>query len=1092
MSIKTASERYVKLTPIEHVLLRPDTYIGSIQTENRQMFVATDYDKLNDIKIEYKPINYNPGFIKIFDEVIVNASDQSIRTSGVSYIKIIIDDQFISVENDGPGIPVVMHDEHKIYIPELIFANLLSGENLDDSEERFVGGRNGIGVKCTNIFSKKFIIETADGNKVYYQECSDNLSKINKPKIRKSTKNFVKVTYYPDYEKFGLSGMTEDLKSVLIKRVLDISAYNPTLKVFLNNRKISINTFRDYMKLYINNNGDNLYYDKINDNWEIGVMKSPVDEFKQVSMVNGISTNIGGTHVNLVSNQIVNNIKENLTKSNKGLNIKPNDIKNRLLIFVNCKISNPVFDNQTKENLTSKINIRDFNINDNLIKRLSKDEMLSDLIELSLLKEKIELGKELNKTTSKRIRIDKLLDANKAGTSESDKCSIFLTEGDSAKSFVVTGFSQIGRDYYGAFPLKGKPLNVRDVSTAKIKENDEIKNIIQILGLEFGKKYKNTKGLRYGKVIITADSDNDGYHIKGLLINLFHIFWPELIKMDFLYEFITPILKVTKSNKDKFFYKLSDYEKWLSENGQVGGYSVKYYKGLGTSEPYNIKMFFKNIDKHLIKFNYSEPEKTEDIIDLAFRKKREDDRKNWLLDYKPNSLIDKFTHKTTYLSFMNNEFIEFSMADNIRSIPCIMDGLKPSQRKILYTLFKTDNNGELNVGELFGMVKSKSNYHHGPQALEQGIIGMAQDFIGSNNISLLEPIGGFGTRLSGGADCSAPRYINTRLRNITKNIFIQVDNNIIGHKNEDGKLVEPNYYIPIIPVILLNGTEGIGTGWSTFIPKFNINDLVLYLENKLNNKRKNIEFHPYYNGFKGDITKDNNEYISRGVINRINSTTLNITELPIGVWNDNYYHLLDKLIDDKIIKTYYKNCTDTDVNITVKIQKEILDEFTDDDLINIFKLTSKIRTGNMHLFDKWGKIKKYEDQYQIIDEFYDNRLSYYDMRKNFLINKLTEKKLYISNLIKFINLIVDKKITINNKPISEIVKSLEGYNISKIDDSFDYLLNISLVKLTKDNLDKLNNERVMILSDLEKTINTPIEKMWIDDLNELKKQIKKL
>lgn len=586
----------------------------------------------------------------------------------------------------------------------------------------------------------------------------------------------------------------------------------------------------------------------------------------------------------------------------------------------------------------------------------------------------------------------------------------------------------------------------------------------------------------------------DGYHIKGLLINLFEHFWPELLKIDFLYEFITPILKVTKNNKDKFFYKLSDYNKWLFENNNGIGYKVKYYKGLGTSEPSNIKLFFKNIDKHLIKFNYNEEDKTKDIIDLAFRKKRENDRKEWLLNYKPDNIVDKFGTKTTYLSFMNKEFIEFSMADNIRSIPSVMDGFKPSQRKILYTLFKVDKGNELNVGELFGLVKANANYHHGPQSLEQGIIGMAQDFIGSNNISLLEPIGGFGTRLSGGADCSAPRYINTKLRNITKDIFMSIDNNIIDYKNEDGKQVEPNYYVPIIPNILLNGAEGIGTGWSTFIPKFNINDLIIYVENKLKNKRKNIELHPYYNTFKGDITLDDDglSYTSTGIINRVNTTTLTITELPIGVWNENYYIVLDKLIDDKVIKSFSKNCTDTDVNITVRMTRESLENLSDGDLINIFKLTSKIRLTNMHLFDKDGKIKKYNNQYEIVDDYYNNRMIHYDLRRNYLIDKLNSKIKYLDNLIKFVNLVISSKIKINNVPINTIIKSIEDYKLEKINESYDYLLNLSLYKFTKENLIKLNDEYNSLVNELNIVSNTNIEKMWLNDLSELKKSIKKI
>lgn len=720
--------------------------------------------------------------------------------------------------------------------------------------------------------------------------------------------------------------------------------------------------------------------------------------------------------------------------------------------------------------------------------------MFSDLIELSLLKEQLELEKELNKGVSKRVRVEKLLDANKAGTIDSDKCYLMLTEGDSARSFAVTGFAETGRDYFGAFPLRGKPLNVRDSQIKKIKENDEVKNIIQILGLEFGKKYINTKSLRYGKVVILSDSDLDGYHIKGLLINLFDSYWPELLKLNFLYEFITPILRVNQGTKKKFFYKVNDYEKWLSDNNNGKGYTTKYYKGLGTTEPVDVKTFFKNIDKHLIKFHFTEEEKTKDIIDLAFRKKREDDRKEWLLNYKPNNYVDKFASKTTYLSFMNDEFIEFSMADNIRSIPSLMDGLKPSQRKILYTLFKAGGTGELNVGELFGLVKANANYHHGPQSLELGIINMAQDYVGSNNISLLEPIGGFGTRLVGGKDAAAARYINTRLKDITKDIFIPTDNNIIDYKEEDGKLVQPLFYVPIIPNILLNGTEGIGTGWSTLIPKFKIEDLVDYIDNKLSKKRKNIELNPYYEGFKGEITYDDESksYTTRGIINKINTTTLNIVELPIGVWNDNYYNFLDKLVDDKIIRTYTKDCTDTDVNIKIRITKEQLDTLSYDDLIKLFELTSKIRVSNMHLFDINGKIKKYETQYEIIDDYFDNRLGFYDRRKVYLIDKLTTKKYYYDNLIKFLKLVLNKKIIINNIPIDEIIKSLELNKIDKIEDSYDYLLGLSLYKLTREQLDKLNEDYKKLVDELEVITNTSIEKMWHDDLTELRKSIKKM
>lgn len=1093
--IKTISQKYVKLSHIEHVLKRPDTYIGSIETEARDIFVVDDVDNLDSAKIVYKNINYNPGFIKLFDEVITNASDYSIRTNQVTYIKVNIDGDSISVENDGPGIPVVLHETEKVYIGELIFGNLLTSDNYDDTEDRYSAGRNGLGVKLCNIYSSKFDLEIADGKKYYHQVFTDNLSNIEKPTIKKSSKNYVRITYQPDYERFGLVGMTDEIKSVLIRRIFDIAAYIPNVKVYYNDKQVPIKSFKDYMKRFASESS--IHYEKVDDFWEVGVIESPVDSFTHVSMVNGISTIVGGSHVNFVSNYLINSIKENIVKGNKGLNIKSFDIKNKMLLFINCKLINPVFDTQTKENLKLKLgSMKDFSLSEGFLKKLSKDGMFSDLIELSLLREKMQLETELSKSVSKRIRVENLVDANKAGTAESSKCQLFLTEGLSASNTAIAGFSVIGRDYNGSYPLRGKPLNVKNVSLKKVSMNDEIKDLIQILGLEFGKKYTDTKSLRYGKIVMMTDADSDGYHIKGLIINLFQTYWPELLTMNppFINEFVTPIIIATSGKKKKMFYRVSDYEKWIGETENSTEYSIKYFKGLGTLGSQLSKELFKDLGKHLIPFIQTDAEKTKDKIELAFNRMRQDDRKVWLSDYVINSTFDKFAQSTTYESFIDNEFVEFSMEDNVRSIPSIMDGLKPSQRKIIYTLFKLDSKGEMNVGELFGYVKAKAEYHHGPTSLEQAIIGLAQDYVNSNNVPLLEPIGSFGTRLNGGKDCAAARYIYTKMSDITKTIFVKEDNSIIDYLVVDGKSVEPPFYVPIIPNVLLNGCEGIGTGWSTTIPKFKLEDLVDYIDNKLANKKKNIELLPYYEGFKGEIVhdKESNSYIAKGVITRTNTSTLSITELPIGVWNNDYYGYLDELVDNKIIKGYTKGCTDVDVNITVKIAREALDAMSDDDLLRVFDLTSKIRLTNMHLFDINGKIRKYDSQYEIIEDYYANRIGYYAKRKAYLVDKLSSSKQRYSNTIRFIDMVVGKKLVVSNTPMVELVGKLDHYKFDKVDGSYDYLLSIPIYKLTREQLDRLHQDYDKLVADLTEISEVSIEKMWHDDLVELRRAIKRM
>lgn len=579
----------------------------------------------------------------------------------------------------------------------------------------------------------------------------------------------------------------------------------------------------------------------------------------------------------------------------------------------------------------------------------------------------------------------------------------------------------------------------------------------------------------------------DGSHIKGLIINFFHLFWPELLNLDFIYEFVTPIIKIekgTEKNKQaKFFYKLDDYRKWKELNEK--GWFVTYYKGLGTIEPDEAIAFFKNITKHLIRFHQTEMEETTNAIDLAFNEKRADDRKEWLLNYKTGIEVDKFAKKTTYMSFFNEEFIQFSMADNIRSIPSIMDGLKPSQRKILYTLFKNNYKEKIKVSNLSGAVTEKSSYHHGAASLEQGIIGMAQNFVGSNNINLLDPLGNYGSRVKGGSDAASSRYIFTKLTPVARALFPDVDDNILNYLDDDGFSIEPLFYTPIIPMCLVNGIEGIGTGWSTFIPCFNPKDIVKYLGNKIQNKTNDVTLAPYYKGFTGKIIFDEskNRYVTQGIIKKVNMSTLRITELPIGMWNNKYYDILDELIEQKIIKDYTKNDTNVLVDITVNIARETLTKMEEEaNFHKVFKLESYLSMGNLMLWDTTGKIKRYDTISEIIDEFYEERLKYYQLRKDYMINKLEYERKVFLNKMKFINAILKGNIKINNVKRTDLEINMEEQGIERIEDSYNYLVNMSLLSLTNEKLLELKTSYDKKKEEIQTIIDITLAQMWISDL----------
>ena len=357
----------------------------------------------------------------------------------------------------------------------------------------------------------------------------------------------------------------------------------------------------------------------------------------------------------------------------------------------------------------------------------------------------------------------------------------------------------------------------------------------------------------------------------------------------------TPILKAKKGSQEVMFYNEGEYEAWKEEN-DTKGWKIKYYKGLGTSTAKEFQEYFEN--QKVVMFTCSGSE-CRDAIDMVFNKKRASDRKTWLEDYDRDDFMDTSLQSVPYKDFISKEMIHFSKYDCDRSIPNLMDGQKTSLRKILFACFKRNLTSEIKVAQLAGYVSEHSSYHHGESSLNGAIVGMAQTYVGSNNINLLEPNGQFGTRLQGGSDAASERYIFTELNPLTRMIFRKSDDQVLRYLDDDGTPVEPDWYAPIIPMILINGSKGIGTGFSTDIPPFNPTQIIQYLKAKIEGKdASGIEIEPYYEGFKGTITKiAEQKYLIKGRCTITDSKTVKITELPIGTWTDDYKEFLEKLID---------------------------------------------------------------------------------------------------------------------------------------------------------------------------------------------------
>lgn len=1203
---KTIEETYKKLSQREHVLHRPNMYIGEIKRSLEEMWIMD-----NDSKMSKRMVEYSPGFLKIFDEVLTNALDHSTRDVSVSMIKVEYSKETgeISVWNNGSGVPVVVHKEHNMYVPELIFGNLLAGSNYDDSQQRIGAGVNGLGVKLCNIFSKRFVIETLDSNAglKFIQEYSQNMTQKGKPKVTKNSgKSYTKITFLPDYSRFGMKGLEDDTAVLINKRVYDcIACTDKSVSVFLNGEKLRGKGLLDYSNYFFEQERVKSYYDSFSQRvgknemiWEYIIV--PSDHFEQVSFVNGNSTYAGGKHVDHVIYQITSKLKTLLETKKKLKDVKPAIIKEKIFLFLRATIVNPQFSSQTKEQLTTQV--KDFGckveISEKFIEKLWKSPIVEDIVEFCKMKETMDLAKSTDGKKKNKIYVPKLEDALWAGTAKSEQCTLILTEGLSAMTFALWGRSIVGPERFGVFPLKGKCcsedtsiplwngeiklakdiqkgdlligddgnkrtvltlykgngkmyeisqdrgdsykvndehiltlcmpehkkifwlpsnytwrslywdkqaknikakemkanikirckecnimitakcikkhytrkhkdvkytpyklqdkdmndpevirtrkcleeflstiddnniidiciqdylnvtesfkrklkgirgecvnwdsqdvlldpyvlgvwlgdgmksgyayscdgkndpeimdyltkwgenndakfinnrrynynissidnykfpgcaplkkllsqynlinnkhipkeylinskdirlrllagiidtdgyvhkdgtieicqsikhktlvddivylsrslgfytyvsdkvtnynykesgekaeafrvkisgfteeiptllprkrckstnqynlrnstgtiqikeipnenyvgigidgnsrflindftvthncLNIRDATVSQLMNNEEINNLKQIVGLKQGVEYKDTKNLRYGKIMCLTDADCDGSHIKGLLVNLFHCWWPSLLKLDFIQTLRTPIVKAICGSKVIEFYTEQDYKSWQSTTN-TRGYQIRYFKGLGTSKKEDAQETFKRIDRLRVDYYYKD-EKCDDAILLAFEKdkniktqdktiedtesnenvelvKCSDRRKRWLSNYDKNSYIDVKENKVSYQDLIHKELVHFSIYDNLRSIPSLCDGLKPSQRKILYYMLKNNIKKSIKVAQLSGYVSAETGYHHGEASLQGAIVSMAQNFVGTNNINLLYPDGNHG------------------------------------------------------------------------------------------------------------------------------------------------------------------------------------------------------------------------------------------------------------------------------------------------------------------------------------------------------------
>lgn len=1083
---------YKILNDIEHILARPDMYLGENILIDGKMLTYNE-NKYNENEpyngLVYKQITYKTGFIKIFDEILMNAID-NINRGKTKNIDVKITKDYFEIVNDGNSIPIQHYsNDDKRYIPEVIFTQPRSGSNFDDTKQRDISGRNGIGCKLTSILSKLFIVEIVNNKQLYKQTYYDNLSKIEKPNITETNKNdYVSIRVYPDFNYIheNCKEFDDDTQSIMKRRVVEMTFMYNNVTISLNDKKIIANTSNwntfceTCMKLLFNVSRNYIYiFRERTVRYSFTFVNKLPKRCQQLSWANGENTSDGGSHVEFLKRHIINVVKNTY-------NISTQQVSSKLFIMIDINIDKPIYTSQSKVKLSSKVKYP-----------LPTEQTIRDYVNkcglMDMLNKNI-LKKNKTKIVKGRITtISKLVDANLAGRSRG--CTLFVCEGLSAKTMVDKGLCILGRDYFGCYPLRGKILNVNGMENTNNKyiNNKVLTELKQVIGLSDGVKYTNTDSLRYDHVVCVKDADTDGANIMGLLINFFNERFPTLLRIDgFFSEFISAMIqtKDTNGNKIDFFNKIE--HKLFIDSHKSKKYTSKYIKGLATNEDDDIDRYFNNFDNHVININFDE--NSDKWLTLAFDKKYADNRKIWIEKFDSNNFLPRVPQKPILINdFINIELAEFGLEACIRSIPSIIDGLKPTQRKIIYSLFNIGDKAyiPMKVFQLSGLVAKNANYHHGDESMNKTIIHMAQDYVGSNNIPLLMKSGQFGSRQENGKDSGAPRYISCSLNKITRFIFPREDDELMKLKFEDGIFVEPIYYCPIVPLILVNGCTGIGTGYSTSIPQFNILDIIENINLKLDNRHFKY-MSPYYKGFNGEITQKNDDTWEIKGCYELKGSELTITEIPLSISISKFYSYLNSI--PNIVKNYTILNTETidNINVTITLKDDIcvnLETYSrqelDDWVIKTFKLTSTIKTTNMVLFDDNEKIKTYKNINDIINAWYHVRYKFYELRIKRAIEITEEKFRILDNKARFIKDIIENKIIINNISINAVYEKLESLKYYKVKNSYNYLTDMRINKFTMEKYKLLLEHRQQVLNRLEELKNTTVEKEWKKDLNTL-------
>lgn len=1102
-------QRIEHLEQREWVLSRPETYIGAMEPVQTMIL-----DFSGKMVTKKTPI-VSPALLSLAKELYDNAIDNCQRDNTQKYIKIDWKDGALTVKNDGSTLPIEKDVKTGKWAPTLAFGEFQSGSNFDDSEGKkqalFTAGRNGVGSKGCNVFSTKFEVQimNSQDKKTFKQVWENNMALVHTPKITVCARknNETTVIWYPDFDRLGgeeSKGFMED--------ICQWYAYNvslcvpPSIKVYFNDNLIKLRSPEHFCKAL--GGTTPLASDTVERDGKIllkicvasrdpSFPDGPTGNGLTYAFVNGTPC-CEGSHAKYIASKIgdIVEVKARSKRAgNKDLHVTPSFLHSNAVIVAILFIEKERFTDQRKRVLDAPLKdwAWKWEPSASFKSALERSNLPDQLILASQEKSDAEASK-VTKTTSRQLNIAKYEPALKRYTSTA---TLIVCEGDSAGNLVRSGLTVVGRKDYGLYPLKGKFLNVRGISTKTILENKEALELLKILGIQLNTVYDKEmiKKLPYAKLMIMTDQDVDGSHIMGLVFNLIDACAPTLLqhKNDYLSRFATSLIRVTVNKKEIGFYSQVEYDNWVAErkeSGQAVG-MPKYFKGLGTSSAEQAKQYFRSLAENTITMVHSGKDSTESL-DLAFNKKRADDRKVFLTEHcDPLAFVDYSKSQTSVQDFVHNELLpQYALASLKRAIPAL-DGFKEALRKVFYGARSLKITTDISVANAAGKISSHTNYHHRGTAMEDTIIGMAADYAGCSNINLLLPHGQFGTRHKHAAASAAyPKVcLNAPIHEL---LFPPADDMVLSHVVDEGKMVEPVMYAPIIPLPLVFGCNGIATGWSTYVPMFHPLDVIGLTEKVILKQDIDETILPWYRGFSG-------------VVEQVDAMTFVVQ--GIGEWKGSDFHVTEipPFRETEAFKEDWTKAeiatggifpgeghTDDKVHLILKGCKPLKDAMEE------LGLKKKVSLGNMHLLDVTGKLKKYNSVVEIVKDYSSFRFEVYVKRLDFMIRQCERDVLIAGNKARFIEAYIkgeyDMRKYVDDQAAEEACHEMGFEACPTLDGSenksnYNYLITMPLRSLTEARVKHLMKEAEKKQEELELLRSKQPVQLWMDDLAALKAHI---